>query len=109
MALGLGRAKPDGLIFATWDGSPLHPDRVSQNWLNNTAAATGRSITLHSLRHHFASNLIASGVDILAVSRQLGHASPTITLSVYGHLYSNSDDRAAQAVAAMFARSRACI
>lgn len=51
--------------------------------------------TLHSLRHAHASRLIAAGVDILTVSRRLGHGSPAITLNVYGHLYTNTDERAA--------------
>ena len=53
-----------------------------------------------------ASSLIAAGVDILMVSRRLGHANPTITLGVYGHLYGNTDDRAAQAIDAMLSRTR---
>jgi integrase len=63
-------------------------------------------ITLHSLRHTRASHLIASGLDVLTISRRLGHGSPTITLSVYGHLFSNTDDRAAQIMEATFAVSR---
>jgi hypothetical protein len=38
------------------------------------------------------------------ISRRLGHASPTITLGAYGHLYSNTDDRAAQVMEAMFSK-----
>ena len=106
LALGLGRATPDDLIFALADGSPLEPDTLSRNWLNNTLAATGRLINLHSLRHHHASNLIRAGVDVLTLSRRLGHASPTITLGVYGHLYPNVDDKAALALEAMFKRVR---
>ena len=45
-----------------------------------------------------------TGVDILTISRRLGHANPKITPSIYGHLYGNTDDKAAQAVEAMFAR-----
>jgi hypothetical protein len=40
----------------------------------------------------------------LTISRRLGHANPKITPSIYGHLYGNTDDKAAQAVEAMFAR-----
>src|SRR4051812_293637 len=32
-----------------------------------------------------ASQLIASGMDVLTISRRMGHGSPSITLDVYGH------------------------
>jgi hypothetical protein len=35
-------------------------------------------------------------MDVLTISRRLGHGSPTITLGVYAHLFHNTDDRAAQ-------------
>jgi integrase len=41
----------------------------------------------HDLRHTYASLLIAQGADVVFVSRQMGHASPSITLSVYAHLF----------------------
>jgi integrase len=61
-------------------------------------------ITLHSLRHTHASSLIASGIDVLTISRRLGHATPSITLGVYGHLFSNTDARAAEVTEALFAK-----
>jgi len=36
-----------------------------------------RQVRLHDLRHSFASNLLAAGVDVVTVSRALGHVSPT--------------------------------
>lgn len=106
LSLGLGRTGPDDLIFAMPGGAPLEPDTLSRNWMNNTLAATGRNINLHSLRHHHASNLIRAGVDVLTLSRRLGHASAAITLGVYGHLYPNVDDKAELALEAMFKRVR---
>src|SRR5262249_27229242 len=53
-------------------------------------------ITLHSLRDTHASMLVASGMNILTISRRLGHASPTITLGTYGHLIHGTDDQAAK-------------
>jgi hypothetical protein len=41
----------------------------------------------HDCRHTFASLLIAQGRDVVHVSRQLGHANPGITLTVYAHLF----------------------
>lgn len=42
-------------------------------------------ITLHSLRHTYASVLLAGGVSMLSVSHQLGHGSTTTTSKVYAH------------------------
>lgn len=61
----------------------------------------------HEWRHTHASHLTASGLDALTISRRLGHGSPMITLGVYGHLFSNMDDRAAQVVEAAFATTLA--
>jgi integrase len=63
-------------------------------------------VTLHSLRHTHASQLIAAGLDVLTISRRLGHGQPAITLSVYGHLFSNTDARAAEIMQATFAKVR---
>jgi integrase len=105
LKLGMGRGSPDDLVFPARDGSPWKPNGLTNGWLRATmAVAVGRRISFHSLRHLHVSNLIAAGVDILTVSRRVGHASAAITLSVYGHLVPNADDRAAQAIEAMFAR-----
>ena len=63
-------------------------------------------VTFHSLRHTHASQLIASGMDVLTISRRLGHGSPTITLAVYGHLFGNTDARAAEIMEAAFSGLR---
>jgi integrase len=48
------------------------------------AALKIKGVTLHSLRHTHASQLIASGMDVLTISCRLGHASPCYHLdSVY--------------------------
>ena len=48
-------------------------------------------LSLHSLRHSFASLLIAKRLNVVFVSRQLGHSSPAITLRVYAHLFEQAD------------------
>jgi integrase len=62
--------------------------------------------TFHSLRHTHVSQLIASGMDVLTISRRIGHASPAITLRVYGHLFGNTDARAAEIMETTFANLR---
>jgi len=44
-------------------------------------------ITPHALRHTAASLLISSGANIKVVQQQLGHASASMTLDRYGHMY----------------------
>jgi len=97
LALGIGKAPDDSTVLADLEGKPLSPNAVTKMWKR---ALTG--VTLHSLRHTHASMLIAAGVDILTVSRRLGHASPSITLDVYGHLVHGADDRAAKVMDAAF-------
>lgn len=56
--------------------------------------------TLHSLRHTFASQLFAAGVDVLTISRTLGHASTAITMQVYVHMTAESQEAAAAKIEA---------
>jgi integrase len=100
LAAGQGRAN-DALVFGHEDGSPRSPNGVTKEWAKAMKAA-GIEATLHSLRHTHASTLIASGLDVLTISRRLGHGSPAITLKVYGHLF-KTDDRAAAIMEASFA------
>jgi len=102
LAAGLGKAPDSAPVFATIDGGHLSPNAITKAWPVAMAAIGMPAITLHSLRHTHASMLIASGLDILTISRRLGHSSPTITLSVYGHLIHGGDDRAAQIMNAAF-------
>ena len=43
-------------------------------------------VSPHGLRHTTASLMLAAGVPLIVVSRQLGHANPNITAQVYAHL-----------------------
>ena len=86
LALGLGRATGDDLLFPRWDGKVRSPHWLTQKFALAMAALNIKGVTFHSLRHTHASQLIASGMDPVTISRRLGHGSPTITLTVYGHL-----------------------
>ena len=98
LALGLGKASPDDLVFARPDASPWPPDSLTTAWAKTIAALKLPKVTLHALRHTHVSQLIASGLDVVTVSRRLGHSNPTVTLTVYAHLFGNTDERAAAAV-----------
>ena len=51
-----------------------------------------RRIKLHDFRHSHASNLIADGVNIVAVSKRLGHKDISITLNTYTHLLEKNNE-----------------
>ena len=98
LALGVGRASPEDLVFTLPDGSLWSPDYLSRVWRRTTISRGLPSVGLHALRHSHASALIAVGVDVLTISRRLGHGSPAFTLAVYGHLFANADASAARAI-----------
>jgi integrase len=104
LALGLGKAPSDALVFCRFDGSPYWPDRLTAVFSTAMASAGLPHVTLHTLRHTHASQLITSGMDILTVSRRLGHSSAAITLGVYGHLMS-TEDRAADIMENVFSKA----
>ena len=101
LALGLGRIGNDDLILATWYGKPRSPTALSKDWHNEV-----KNVTLHALRHTHVSQLIAAGMDVVSVSRRLGHSKPSVTLNVYGHLFGTNDDRAVDIMQATFTRAQ---
>lgn len=54
-----------------------------------------RRVGFHSLRHTYASMLIAQGESVKTVQALLGHANATMTLNIYSHLF---EGQAKQAV-----------
>jgi integrase len=106
LALGLGKVPDDSMVFARWDGSIRSPHWLTQKFGLVAEELGLKGITFHCIRHTHASALIASGMDILTISRRLGHGSPAVTLAVYGHLFTNTDDRAAQVLEGVLSRAR---
>jgi integrase len=98
LLLGQGRLAPDGLLFADIDGRPLRTTSVSPEWGRLADRIGEPEITFHALRHTHASQLIASGVDIVTISKRLGHAKPSVTLSIYAHMFHIDDSKAAAAI-----------
>jgi integrase len=97
MQLGAGKLPDDALLFATLEGKPWAPNLLSTLWLN-FARRIGVKVTFHALRHTHASQLIDRGVDIVTISKRLGHAKPDITLRTYAHMFRKDDSRAAAAI-----------
>ena len=85
--------EPHDYAFTGVDGRPLNWRSVETTGFNATLKRANVAMderekkpVLHDCRHTFASLLIAQGLDIVFISRQLGHANPATTLRIYTHL-----------------------
>jgi integrase len=80
-------------VFATRSGTPLSQRNIQRSALHHAADAAslrldGAQLRFHDLRHTFASHLVIDlGLDVVQVSRILGHASPSTTLDIYAHMF----------------------
>ena len=85
---------PSGYVLTADDGQPMHPDSPT-DWLAKFAKRHNLPpIHPHKFRHTQASLLISEGVDILTVSKRLGHAKVSTTLDIYSHVLAKSDEKA---------------
>jgi integrase len=100
LALRLGRETAATPVFGTPDGRLYSPDNLSRDWRRLVKSHGLPQVMFHALRHTHASALIASGLDVVTISRRLGHSSPNVTLTVYAHLFQKTDLTAASAIEA---------
>src|SRR5438067_1070258 len=98
LVLGLGRQCATDPLFAGADAEPWPPNEIRRHWYELTRRYNLPRVAFHALRHTHASALIAAGLDIVSISKRLGHASPTITLGVYAHKFHTNDEAAARAI-----------
>jgi integrase len=90
-----GKASGD-LVFAGTDGGYLPRPKSSNGWFTRAVREAGvQAITPHDLRHTCASISISLGVNVLALSRMLGHKSAKITLDTYAELFDTDLDAVA--------------
>jgi integrase len=95
------RYMDSGLLFTWPDGRPIHPARFSE-WFKQHAVRAGLPrITLHGLRHSYATAALKAGVPVKVISERLGHATVAITLDIYSHVIPGMDELAAHTVAGL--------
>lgn len=102
----LDGASAEGWVWPGRDGGPMHGRSLGRALERACIRAglvddAGRPlVSPHRLRHTAASIMIAQGVPLPVVARQLGHANPRITSMVYAHML---NDEALDLAAAAFA------
>lgn len=80
-----GRTLDQGRVFLTRSGRPMERVRVWQIVKKYAARAGLAGVHPHTLRHSFATHLLAGGADLRVVQELLGHADITTT-QVYTHV-----------------------
>jgi integrase len=96
-------ASPHGLVFCHTGGLPLARSNIQKNGVHPACRRAGlRACGLKTLRHSFASGLLAAGCPITQVQHLLGHSNPGITLRVYSHWLPSEDTGVPARFAASF-------
>lgn len=79
-------------VFTQWNGQAIHPDTLT-SWFKCFVKKNNLpDISLHSLRHTYASLLILNNERIPNVSKRLGHSNPTTTTKIYSHVIQLADE-----------------
>ena len=99
---------PDDLLWPRRDGSPMRPpshgdwyytaldrcmwrevpvDPADPDGEKSKVRTDFPRVTPHGLRHVAAGLMVSAGANVLAVSRQLGHSDPSLTLKIYAALF----------------------
>lgn len=86
----------DGTIELLYEYKQSHWEQNEYNRLFSSDAhaflnkrikmLVGRPVHIHSLRHTYVSYLLSNGIEILTISKLIGHKDPTVTLNTYSHL-----------------------
>ena len=88
----------EGLVFHHPDGACLRPDAVSAQFLRRVERYGLPRLTLHGLRHTWATVALEQGIHPRVVQERLGHSTIAITLGIYSHVSPTLHDEAASLV-----------
>ena len=93
----------DDPVFASKNGKPLGHRNVTRRGSEPAIKLAGiGDISIHDLRHAFASRMISRGVEPVTLASLMGHEDARITLSRYAHVYDK--ERTDDAVRAAMSR-----
>ena len=109
-AMALQLAREDALVFGTIEGAHRNPEHTSRQFVADVTRcrkALGADalpvIRTHDLRHTHATLLLSAREPVHVVSQRLGHASATVTLTVYAHVMPGNQRDAADLFARLIA------
>jgi len=76
----------DNYVFCSNKGNAMIPRNFNRSFTNfiNSIGLVG--VTVHTLRHTFATRMLEIGVPMRVVQEMLGHAKITVTAGTYSHV-----------------------
>jgi integrase len=87
----------DGLVFVNKAGNPLIASSFYTHYFKPALASAGMRCRFHDLRHTSVALAIRAGAHAKTIQVRMGHASITVTLDRYGHLFPELDEAIASA------------
>lgn len=81
------------LAFPNTKGNMVYSRNLQTSLEKIFARAGIEGATMHTLRHTYATRCFEAGVDIKAVSEQLGHANVKTTYNIYVHLLDDTKEK----------------
>lgn len=97
-----GKTVQNDLLFTSWDGTPFDLERLTTWFPHFLRAHDLPAVHFHSLRHTYASLMIAAHVPITTVSGRLGHAQTSTTTDIYAGFIRTADAAASDAMEIVF-------
>jgi integrase len=112
MALLLKRSKgklPGARLFTTGNGATLRGRNFRRDVYDRAVESVPgmwERLTIHELRHTYASLAYHHGVPPLVISRNLGHADLSITFKIYVELFDSELDQSGSLLGAAYAAAK---
>ena len=91
------------------EDSPRHPASVRDILDRLLERAECKHVRFHDLRHTFATNALANGIDVKTLSAMIGHISAETTLNIYTHITDDMQRGAADKIERGFGKNEGSI
>lgn len=96
LAHGICRDADTPIVNSDYYGF-MNPQRLG-NWWSKNRASFGVDVTLHQLRHTFATLLVANGIDLVTAKNLMGHADTNILTKIYAHCVDENLSKATETI-----------
>lgn len=102
---------PAAPMFPKDDGGAISTKNAYDAWRNRhfdpAAKRADVDVSPNSMRHFAAARAIAAGIDVIRVSKMLGHSRPSLTLDIYAYEFESREDDTAEKLDAVIRKAEA--